>query len=262
MSKFGISVAILMAVSGFFVARVPQATRPELAGVSSIFVILFAIPSYYALWRWLGRTRALQVLAALGAFAVGIEAFAIATGFPYGGFDYGDKIGAKVLGLVPWTVPFAWTPQVLGAFALNAHWPFERSRTFDLKRAIIGGTLVLLSFDLVLDPGAVQQKFWSYTHPGIYYGVPFSNFAGWLLSGAIGMAILWSLSREKLRETMPPRALMISVTWILCFWTSVCGWSALWLPCVIGAILLGILFRALNSKQKPIQNATETTASA
>ena len=246
MSKFGIAVAILMAVSGFFVARVPEATRPELAGVSSIFVILFAIPSYYALWRWLGTARALQVLAALGAFAIGIEAFAIATGWPYGGFDYGDKIGAKVLGLVPWTVPFAWTPQVLGAFALNAHWPFEKTRNFGFRRAIIGGTLVLLSFDLVLDPGAVQQKFWAYTHSGIYYGVPLSNFLGWLFSGAIGMAMLWALSKSVAQT--PPRALMISVTWILCFWTSVCGWVGLWIPCAIGLALLIVLFRALSAK--------------
>ena len=247
MSKFGIAVSLLMAVSGFFVARVPEATRPELAGVSSVFVILFAIPSYLALWRWLGTSRALQVLAALGAFAVGIEAFAIATGWPYGGFDYGDKIGAKVLNLVPWTVPFAWTPQVLGAFALNAHWPFERVRKFGFWRAIIGGTLILLSFDLVLDPGAVQQKFWTYTHPGLYYGVPFSNFVGWLFSGGIGMAILWALSKSAQFEA--PRALMISVTWILCFWTSVCGWASLWLPCLIGLALLVILFRALQNSE-------------
>lgn len=233
MSPGVIVTAVLMFICGFFVARVPDATRPEYAGVSSIFVVLFAVPSYRTLWSWLGVPTALKVLCALGLFAIGIETFAILTGWPYGEFSYGEKIGAK-LGVVPWTVPFAWTPLVLCAGALAP-------RLAPLKYFVPVVAALLVVIDLVLDPGAVQQAFWRYKYPGAYYGVPLSNYFGWLLSGAIGALILLGLAREKWGRELPPPGLMASGFLILAFWTSVCTWSGLAAPATIGWILLGVI---------------------
>ena len=234
MSRGLIGVAILMFVCGFFVARVPDATRPEFAGVSVIFVVLFAIPSYRTLWRWLGASAAFKVLCALGLFAIGIETFAILTGWPYGEFSYGEKIGAK-LGVVPWTVPFAWTPLVLCAAALASRWAPS-------KYFVAAVALVLVFIDLLLDPGAVQQGFWRYKYPGAYYGVPLSNYFGWLVSGAIGALIFRGLAGDKWRsgEAAPP-GLMSSGLLIVSFWTSVCTWSGLIAPAIVGWFLLGLI---------------------
>jgi putative membrane protein len=256
-----------MAVSGFFVARVPDATRPEYAGVSAFFVVLFALPSYLALWRWRGAARAAPLLLGLGAFALGIESLALVTGWPYGEFDYGDKIGAKVLGLAPWTVPFAWSPLVLGAWALTNRPPFPvRTTLRDRLAAVATGTLALLSLDLVLDPGAVHQGFWSYRHPGLYYGVPLSNFFGWVVSGLVGMAMMEALARPSSGRSTPealtqvtqvPAELMTSVFWILCFWTSVCLWAGLAVPGVVGVLLLAVLWRSSGSVTLRCQGSAE-----
>ena len=223
--------ALFLFVNGFFVARVPQATRPELAGVSALFVLVLWAPAAYSLAQWLGFKRAALLLIALGAFAVGIETFAVKTGWPYGSFDYGDKIGVKYFGVTPWTVPFAWSPLVLGAMALAAR----------PKRGFVGlcvsATLFLLLFDGVLDPGAVAQKFWQYDAGGWYYGVPFSNFCGWIISGLVGAAIFHFGSGKRI-EADVPLTLVSSVTLILAFWTSVCGFSGLWIPALVGALLL------------------------
>jgi putative membrane protein len=165
--------AFFLFINGFFVAKVPQATRPELAGVSATFVLVLWTPSFWALKNWLGLKRAALIAVLLGAFAIGIETFAVKTGWPYGNFSYSDKIGVKYFGIVPWTVPFAWSPLVLGAMALASR--------IAPKRVIPAGVLVLLAFDLVLDPGAVKQDFWEYDAGGFYYGVPFSNFCGWVI---------------------------------------------------------------------------------
>ncbi len=222
--------ALFLFINGFFVARVEEATRPELAGVSAVFVLVLWAPSAYALWRWLGFKRAALILLALGAFAVGIETFAVKTGWPYGSFDYGNKIGVKYFGVTPWTVPFAWSPLVLGAMALAARH----------KRSLVGlcvvATIFLILFDGVLDPGAVAQKFWHYDAGGLYYGVPISNFGGWIISGLIGAAIYY-FGSGKLLDV--PITLVSSVTLILAFWTSVCGFSGLWIPAILGALLLG-----------------------
>lgn len=221
--------ALFLFVSGFFVAKVPDATRPELANVSAAFVLVLYAPSAWALGKWLGSKRAFFVLFALGAFAVVLETFAVKTGIPYGHFSYGPKIGAKVFDAVPWTVPFSWPPLVLGAFAFAR--AFSRG-TFGL---IALATLFLLAFDLVLDPGAVSQQFWTYKAGGLFYGVPFSNFLGWILSGALGSWLLWKTSGERADV---PTTLVSSVVLILAFWTAVCVFSGLWIPSVVGGLLL------------------------
>lgn len=221
--------ALFLFVQGFFVAKVPDATRPELANVSAAFVLVLYAPSTWALGRWLGRNRATWVLIALGAFAVVLETFAVKTGLPYGSFSYGPKIGAKVFDAVPWTVPFSWPPLVLGALAL------ARSHSRNAFALIGFAMLYLIAFDLLLDPGAVSQKFWTYSAGGLYYGVPFSNFCGWILSGAFGAWLFWQTSGN--RDDVPA-LLVSSVTLILAFWTGVCGFSGLLVPTLVGVALL------------------------
>ncbi|MBW3637132.1 MAG: carotenoid biosynthesis protein [Armatimonadetes bacterium] len=223
--------AIFLFVNGFFVAEVPQATRPELAGVSAAFVLVLWAPSAWILALWLGWKRATLVLGTLGAFAVGIESFAVVTGWPYGHFSYGEKIGTKLFGLVPWTVPFSWPPLVLGAAALAAR--------ITPKHPLIGAVAILLGFDLVLDPGAVQQEFWAYQAGGFYFGVPFSNFCGWIISGLIGV---WLFSKASASRSQIPLPLVSSVTLILAFWTSVCLFTSLWIPALIGFGLLTLIW--------------------
>ena len=227
--------ALFLFVNGFFVAKVPGATRPELANVSAAFVLVLYAPSAWALRQWLGRNRAVSVLVALGVFAVVLETFAVKTGYPYGRFQYGPKIGAKVFDAVPWTVPFSWPPLVLGALALARGF----SRNAFSMLAI--STVFLLVFDLVLDPGAVSQKFWTYTQGGTYYGVPFSNFCGWIVSGFVGSWLLWQCSGK--RDDVPV-LLVASVTLILSFWTSVCLFSNLLLPALAGVLALTVCARS------------------
>ncbi len=232
--------ALFLFINGFFVARVEQATRPELAGVSAFFVLVLWAPAAYSLMQWLGFKRAALILLALGAFAVGIETFAVKTGWPYGSFDYSDKIGVKYFGVTPWTVPFAWSPLVLGAMALAAR--HQRSAS----ALCVVATLFLLLFDGVLDPGTVSQGFWKYHAGGLYYGVPLSNFGGWILSGLIGAAIFYFLSGKRADI---PLTLVSSVTMIIAFWTSVCGFSGLWIPAILGAALLVWIWRAVAARE-------------
>ncbi|MBV9865131.1 MAG: carotenoid biosynthesis protein [Abitibacteriaceae bacterium] len=234
-------------MSGFFVAKMP--VRPEFAGVSSVFVLVFALPSYMALYKWLGNKEGVRVLIILGLFAVVLESIAIDTGFPYGHFSYGEKIGAKVWGLVPWTVPFAWTPLLLFSMSLAARWTTHALSTIALS------ALLLVIIDMVLDPAAVAQGFWTYAQPGNFYQVPFSNFCGWFLSGAISSWVFQTLARRarhfnKIEAAiLPPVALMSSSFLILSFWTSVCFWMELWLPTAVGTALLGTISCYLFSSQ-------------
>ena len=219
----------ILAVVGFFVAKVPFDAR--LAWVSSVAILGFALPSLAAVLRtWPIRTT-IPLLLGLSVFAIGIESLSITTGFPYSRFTYSGTIGGRVFGLVPWTVPFAWIPLVLGAVA-------RFSRFAGWKR--VGAAAVyLVAIDLLLDPAAVRLGFWKYEVGSAYYDVPLQNFAGWVLSGGLAA---WVLERSGKGVALPARA-ADSLLLIVVFWTSVCTFAGLVLPALAGLLLVVDLVR-------------------
>ncbi|MBA3770869.1 MAG: isopentenyl-diphosphate Delta-isomerase, partial [Blastocatellia bacterium] len=94
--------------------------------------------------------------------------------------------------------------------------------------------IFLVGFDLILDPGAVGLGFWKYEGGGEFYGVPISNFLGWLVSGSIGallleMFIAW-------RKPLLPRPIQLASSsfFIVFFWTALAAFSMMVVPAVIG----------------------------
>lgn len=238
-------------ISGSFVARFP--VKPELAHVSSVFVLVMALPSYIALCRWIGVRCGMFSLLALAVYAYIVEYIAVKSGFPYGQFEHGYKIGYKIADTVPWTVPFAWTPLVLASFALGSRFA-KGSRLGTL----LVSALLLVAIDLMLDPGAVAQGFWLYSRDGLaalpvlgwrFYDVPVSNFLGWLLSGfGASWVLMMSLPdqfKQNFEQNSPPRSLIQSTFLVLCFWTSAAFWMSLTVPFLIGVLLLVVFARTL-----------------
>lgn len=129
--------------------------------------------------------RAAGVLLALAGFTYAVELVGVATGWPYGEFVYLRDLGPMLFGRVPLGLPLFFLPLVLDAFLLGLLLlgPLARRRPLRLGAAL-GLVLVV---DLVLDPGAVAVGFWAYPGGGAYYGVPLSNYAGWLLTGAVAV---------------------------------------------------------------------------
>jgi putative membrane protein len=82
---------------------------------------------------------------------------------------------------------------------------------------------------MVLDPGAVLLGFWSFDAGGWYYNVPWSNFAGWLVSGSLGMALAMVLLHKK--QTTLSRTYSAALS--LSFFTWVAVFSGMWLPALL-----------------------------
>lgn len=233
--KYLIIIGFALFVAAFFTATQPL--KPEMAIVSSIFVVLFALPSYWAVVHTKGWRKGLIILGSLGFYALLIESSAINTGFPYGDFIYNDLLGQKVLGLTPWTVAFAWPP-----ILLLTYW-FARKRHDENEKFKIWFSTAFdaMMIDLVLDPAAVNLGFWNWREPGFFYGVPLVNFLGWLLScfiGAILLHYLWGTKKV-------PVALAYSGVAILWFWTVANIFMLQIIPAFIGLLLLGLLFKKI-----------------
>jgi bisanhydrobacterioruberin hydratase len=219
----------LCLVAAFFAVRYQNIQGASVG--SYVSTLLIALPSAIALFHYLGPRRASLSLLALSILAYAIESIGVATGLPYGSFSYGDALGPRLAGLVPYLLPISYTPLVVGAVA--AAWG---SRPPLLH--VIYATLLLVWMDAVLDPGAASLGFWVWPQGGVYYGVPLSNYAGWLFSGALATALL--LATGKWAETPRP-ALLDSATIATSFWTGVAIFTGMVAPALLGASLFAYL---------------------
>lgn len=241
----------LVMVSGLLVAvgasyglhLLPQ--YPEWHYLTPVAIMAAALPSYLLLLQIAGWKKGFLLLVFLSLFGLGVETTAVATGWPYGFFRYQDWLGFKILGLVPWTVAFAWPPLVIGSVMVTRlitrkWWDFILS------------TLILVWFDLVFDPGAVSLGFWHWLKPGLYYGVPLINFAGWVASGVIACFIATHWLRGSQDQTITTRYAAVAFWLSVVFWTALSGWQRLWVPLVLGLCLsLWILLRLILPPAEP-----------
>jgi putative membrane protein len=224
-----ILACVLSVVAAFFAVHYPDV---EGASVGSyISTLLIALPSAVALFLYLGPHRATLSLLALSILAYAIEGLGVATGFPYGTFYYSDALGPRIAGIVPYLLPLSYAPLVVGA--VTAAWG-TRLRLLHVLYA----TLLLVWMDGVIDPGAASLGFWVWPEGGVYYGVPLTNYAGWLLSGALAATLLLATGRW---YGTPRPALLDSATIATSFWTGVVALSGLVAPALLGGLLLTYL---------------------
>lgn len=237
------TILAVLAVSAFFMANVVIPT--DLHFVSGINVILFAVPCFWAAVRWLGRRDAIILFVVFGVLALAIETSAIITGFPYGHFGYSGLLGYRLFGYTPWTVALAWTPLVLAAYAVASRAIVGEGRSVVSRAArVIVVAVLLVIFDVVLDPGAVKIGFWRYEGGGPFYGVPVSNFVGWLFSGAIGGIVFEIFTWWKNPLLPVPVQLTSSGFFIIFFWTVLAFFAGMYWPLVVGVIVLAIFAAA------------------
>lgn len=207
---------------------------PTEAPIAITLIIAFALPCLWAISR--AGYRATAAYVAVAAFAIAIENIALRTCLPYGCFDYFGSIGAKI-GDVPWTVALSWPPLVFGAWALAQRFASGPQR-------LLLAVALLVAADLALDPGAVAQGLWRYQHPGLYYGVPFTNYIGWCVSGLVAMAIIQKFIKPKTK--IGPGAIA-SYALILAFWTGIALAHGLIVPAAVGLALVSFSLRELLS---------------
>ena len=182
--------------------------------------------------------RALGGLALLAVFTWGIEMIGVRTGVPYGTFSYQLDLGPMVFG-VPVGLPVFFFPILLNSYllALLVLGPISLPTRFGLALAFV------LAMDLVLDPGAVALGFWAWTDPGAYYGVPAVNYAGWVLSGSVGLCIVsFSFDRRDLWDRLEncPFLLDDLVSFVL-FWGLINAYFGNSIPVVLAAAFAGAL---------------------
>jgi len=229
-----IVLAGIMFIMGFLFVN----PDPRYSTVSGLFILLLALPSFVVLIQWLGIRKGLFILALFSLLPLLIEAVAVLTGIPYGRFSYSLAIGPVLFGLVPVTVAFAYLPVLLGGISLSC-----QGSGITLPRAVLLSTGFVLLADLVIDPAAVHAGFWIWENPGLYYGIPLSNFIGWALTGFFYSWLFFILTSKPGKTlSFPPPMMAASLLLIMALWSGYLFSNQLLIPAVLGlmyAILIG-----------------------
>jgi putative membrane protein len=181
--------------------------------------------------------RAAAGLLALTAYSYAIEYVGVLTGFPYGNFEYGVELGPMLLDTVPLGLPVFFFPLVVNAYLLCLLLLGPRTESALVRLPAV--IAVVLLMDLVLDPGAVALTFWTYDPAGAYYGVPWSNYAGWVLSATVAVVTLdAAFERSGLRQRLSDCEFMLDdlVSFVV-LWGLVNAYFGNWIPVVLAGLL-------------------------
>ena len=111
-------------------------------------------------------------------------------GLPFGEYRYTGLLGPKIAGRVPALVPLSWYLMAVPAYAFALRATDVRGRRW-VRAALAASFLVV--WDLALDPAmSFLTPYWSWGQSGPYYGMPWINLFGWLVTG-LGIAAAFEL---------------------------------------------------------------------
>jgi putative membrane protein len=139
-----------------------------------------------------GLPRAAAMLAVAFALALLMEYLGSRHGFIFGNYTYTDNLGYKALGQVPVIIPIAWFmmlyPSWETAGLLAQKFSIQNSPFKRVLRVLLAA-LAMTAWDLSLDPRMVADGNWIWHDGGAYFGIPLSNFAGWIITSAMIYAV-------------------------------------------------------------------------
>ena len=206
---------------------------------AALVIVLFALPSYIGLIRQKGFGKAMATVVILSVLILAIEAAAIRFAYPFGEFSFGDALGYKLLGTVPWAVAFAYVPMVLAVF-----WLVSKLSTSGL-RVLLSGIFLGIA-NIVVDPALAFMGLRSWENGGPLFGVPILNFGGWFLTGIITAWVLHVIWGKK---DVVRRSVAYSGFAIIWFWGGVNIGLKQWIPAGIG-LGVGLFLLILMSIEK------------
>jgi carotene biosynthesis associated membrane protein len=212
-------------------------------GGTAMFLGAFAMLAYG--WSALGARRTLLFFVAATVLSAAAELTGTKTGWPFGGYEYTNFLGPKLLGRVPVAVPLSWFYMGFASFVLADAFAARRALQRRTLTAILLGTWLLAAWDLVLDPSMAAPQmqyvhFWIWHESGPYFGMPLRNLAGWLGTGLLFITVGRALWNERVAP-VAPATLPFVVYAINVGWSMVLAVAAGMWPTALVAIALALI---------------------
>ena len=184
------------------------------------------------LWQNWGTVKTLGLALAILVLSWIAEALGSHTAFPFSVYHYTDVLQPQLFN-VPLLVPMGWLIMLPPCWAvarvianrIKSGWQFP---------VFIGlSALAMTAWDLLIDPIMVAWGMWVWENPGAYFGIPWGNFLGWLLTAGLITALIRPNDLP-----IAPLLLIYTITWLL----MTAGLAIFWGlpgPALIGGVAMG-----------------------
>lgn len=163
-------------------------------------------------WRSLGVQAAMVHFVAAISIGWSAEYLGLHYGFPFlEHYTYHPEL-QPIIGSVPLFIVLSW-------WALS-YMPIIYLRSFRTRRdeKLIWShillksslcALCLMGADLLLDPLAHSVHAWTWDAPGIYFNIPWGNYAGWIVVGLGIYVCYFNFAKEKPRKSAKLEAVLV-----------------------------------------------------
>ncbi len=198
------------------------------AQIGFAFLALAVGLSRYTGRRWILPFVAVYLLSFLSEF------MGTSYGIPFGKYEYTGLLGYKLFDRVPFLIPLSWFFMALPSYVLAGRvFPNPMQA---MKRVVVG-SLLLLSWDLSLDPAMSHlTPFWLWDAKGVYYGMPFMNLVGWYVTGLVLMYTLEKFKALDWTQSVPRHFFPILYLANLMLPVGMCVAAGLWWAILTTAI--------------------------
>ncbi len=199
----------LYAVTLVYIVLAGVVRLPFFALIVPFSTIFFFAFSLFHAGASLGWRRALLFLAVTVVVTFGFEAVGVLTGRIYGPYSYTERLGPRLLGLVPVYIPMAWFMMGYVAYALVRQLAV-RLRLPDGRRTnlwvTVTAAVAMTAWDLTMDPLMVAGGHWVWHVQGAYFGIPAQNYVGWLVTVMTVYLLYHALASRFPAAATPPTA--------------------------------------------------------
>lgn len=219
-------------------------------------VVLGAIAGIlHAAWR-IGWRRALAIFAAAFTISLGAELAGTTTGYPFGPYAYTTQLGYLIGGRVPFNIPTSWFFMLYASLAICGRLLSSGDDARTKWKWAAVAALVLTAWDVSMDPAMVSTTHWLWNLPptagqslvrrialsNLFYGMPLTNWLGWLLTGfVVARALLAIVPPSQWAARVSPTSLplvLYAVNGI--FPILICVGRGMWWAVVLGTAAMAL----------------------
>ncbi|MDF1505933.1 carotenoid biosynthesis protein [Roseisolibacter sp. H3M3-2] len=219
-------------------------------------VVLGAMTALLHMASLFGARRTGVVFAVAFSLALLSEYTGTSTGYPFGPYSYTPQLGYLIGGRVPFNIPTSWFYMLYASLAICGRLLPARD---DLRAKLVWAavaSLVLTAWDVSMDPAMVATTHWiwhledpagkpawaAFLTTDFFYGMPLTNWLGWLLTGFV---VAWAMlalvpPTQWARRVAPTRMPLVLYAINGVLPVAICIGRGLWIAAVAGTVAMAI----------------------
>ena len=211
--------------------------------------IVVALATLVVMLVRVARTRWVPAFLVVGLLAFTSEWMGTGYGIPFGAYSYTGLLGYRIGGRVPWSIPASWFLMALPCYLIATHVLGRSRRTL---RLLAAATLLTL-WDLALDPAMSHlTPYWTWADSGSYYGMPWVNVFGWMLTGLVLMVALEVLRAHEWGGPLPLPWLAGLYGLVLLMPLGMLALAGVWGAVLVTCVALGAFVLMLLTLRAPV----------